>query len=247
MKYVDHIIRYLSGDLNADENLEFEEQLSSDPALRDEYRQVSEAYSLIREGFRKKDTEAFRQKLRQAMERSPAVTPPEKRRQNPAMLLILSVAASLAILLVILTLTGREDHLFNGFYQPKEDPVILAMSQDSRGNTGTGITLWQREEYAASQHYLGELLEEDPGNRSALLFYLLSSLELGKEEDAIRKVLRQEIGYAHPAERAIAWYTGLAMIRSGRYEEASRYIQPLAEHKGSYDREARKLQGELSK
>lgn len=247
MKYVDHIIRYLSGDLNTDEYRAFEEQLASDPLLREEYLQVSAAYRIAREGFRRKDVESFRTKLREVMENTPLPGTSRKRRYGPVRVLILSVAAALALFLIILTLTRGEDHLFARFYLPQDDPVILAMSEDSRGNAGPGIALYRRGEYTASYRYLEDMLEEDPDNQHALLFYLLSSIETGKEEEALSRILENDSGSFHPAGRAITWYTALALVKSGRHAEAFGQVQPLVDRGGSYSHEARALQRQLSK
>lgn len=247
MKYVDPIVRYLSGDLNTEEKRAFEEQLASDPQLSQEYGEVSAAYRLIREGVLRKDTEAFREKLRQVMEENASSVRRTRKRYLPAWTLILSVAASLAILLVILLVTLDGQPPFARFYHPQDDPLLLALVQDSRGNAAAGIALFKREEYAASRQHLEMVLEAEPENNLALLYYLLASIETGREEEALQKISAWEIDPTHPAGRAIAWYTALALVRLERPDEASRYLQSLTGLPGAYEQEAEKLRKELFK
>lgn len=247
MKYVDPIVRYLSGDLNTEEKRAFEEQLASDPQLSQEYGEVSAAYRLIREGVLRKDTEAFRQKLRQVMEENASSVKRTRKRYLPAWTLILSVAASLTLLLVILLVTRDGDQLFARFYHPQDDPLLLALGHDSRGNAATGIALFKREEYAASLSHMESLLDEEPENNLARLYFLLSSIETGREEEALQKISAGEIDPTHPAGRAMAWYTALALVKLERPDEASLYLQSLAGLPGAYEQEAEKLRKELFK
>jgi len=247
MKYVDHIVRYLSGDLNAEENRAFEKQLAADPQLSEEYKEISAAFRLIRKGVLRKDTEAFREKLKQVMKENPSSGKRSRKHYLPAWYLILSVAASLALLLVILMVTRGKEQPFVRFYHPQDDHVLLALGHESRGNAAAGIALFKREEYAVSRLYLESLLEAEPDNNLALLYYLLSSIETGQEEDALQMILGRQIECTHPAGRAITWYSGLALLKLERPEAASGYFQQLADPPGSYSKEARALQKELFK
>jgi len=59
MSYVDHIIKYLSGELSQEEASTFEKELESDAALKREFEEQSAAYRLIRDQLHKRDEKLF--------------------------------------------------------------------------------------------------------------------------------------------------------------------------------------------
>ena len=240
MKYVDLIIRYLSGELNEDESGAFEQELDSNAALREEYEQVSAAYRLIGQQIRKEDLEEFRSRLREVMEH-PVKSRKTHRRRGRTWLFLLPVAATLAVLIAVFTPNRDTGRIFTRFYRPKSDPVVLALNQEHRGEMELGIVLYKRENYAASRKATGEVLETDPDNQLALLYYLLSSIELDQAEGAIDMVNSRHVRADHPLGQSITWYTAMAAIRNERYMEATSRLESLEQIPGPYQEKAKRL------
>jgi tetratricopeptide (TPR) repeat protein len=240
MKYVDLIIRYLSGELDEDEAGAFEQELESNAALKEEYDQVSAATRLIGEQIRKDDLEQFRSRLREVMEH-PVKGRRFHQRRGRTWLFLLPVAATLAVLIAVLTLNRDPGRIITRFYRPESDPVVLALNQEHRGEMEVGIVLYKRKNYAASIKATKEVLETDPDNQLALLYYLLSSIELDRAEEAIDVVNNRHIRTDHPLGQSITWYSAMAAIKKGRYMEAASRLESLEQIPGPYQERAGRL------
>jgi len=247
MKYVDLIIKYLSGEMSQDESGSFEEDLASNQLLQEEYEQVSAAYRLIKTQLWKKDEAAFRSKLREVMDRSPGKPGHNVRPHRSRWYFILPLAGSLAILMAIYLVNRGPDRLFSQFYNPEKDHVILAYSQGTRGETEEGMNLYNRGSYSESLQKTSEIIDQDPENQLALLYYLLASIELDLQEDAISTIGAVQVTTDNQLGQSLTWYTSLAMIKSGRREEAAANLGPLIQNPGPYEADARRLKKMLLK
>jgi anti-sigma factor RsiW len=76
MKRVEQMIKYLSGDLSPEESLAFERELSENPQLKEEFSNVSLAYSTISDQLKIQDEEVFTAALSAAMNRSESKSGP---------------------------------------------------------------------------------------------------------------------------------------------------------------------------
>jgi len=247
MKYVDLILKYLSGEMSQDESRSFEKDLASNKLLREEYEEVSAAYRLIKTQLWKKDEAAFRSKLREVMDRPPGKSEGNARPQRSRWYFILPLAGSLAILMAIFLVNRGSERLFSQFYNPGKDRVILAYNQETRGDVEAGIILYNRGYYTESLQKISEVIDQNPENQLALLYYLLASIELDLQEDAISTVCAAHVTTDHQLGQSLTWYTSLAMIKSGRREEAAAYLSPLIQNSGPYEAEARRLKKILLK
>jgi len=247
MKRVDHMIKYLSGDLTREECRAFEQELSGDKELRDTFDRVETAYRLTETQLRKRDEEAFRSRLRDTMESSrTALTPADKKRRS-GWLLLLPVAASLAVLLAIVLMERAPDKLFYSFYNPAEDQVLLTYQQETRGDAESAITLFSHGYYRSSLEKTTGMLLQEPGDQLALLFHLLAALELDVEGDVIPIVRAAEIDTRHILGQSITWYQAMALVKTGCNHEAREMLDALTEQPGPYAGDAHKLKKLLLK
>jgi len=247
MKYVDHIIKYLSEEMSQDESGSFKKDLASNKLLREEYEEVSAAYRLIKTQLWKKDEAAFRSKLREVMDRSPGKSEVNTRPRRSRWYFILPLAGSLAILMTIYLVNRGSERLFSKFYNPGKDRVILAYNQETRGDVEAGISLYNRGYYSKSLQKTSEVIDRNPENQLALLYYLLASIELDLQEDAISTIDTVHVTTDHQLGQSLTWYTSLALVKSGRREEAATYLTPLIQKSGPYEAEARRLKKILLK
>ncbi len=247
MKRVDHIMQYLSGELSAEETLQFEQELSRDPELKEDCDQVSAAYHLIGEQLKQRDEEAFLTRLSEVMDKPFPGKEKGKGRSRPGWYFLISVAASMTVMLAIFLAHQGKKQTFARFFDPASDPVLLAIHQDTRGDAGSFITLYNQGHYAAAFEESSESLSLDPGDPEALLFQLLAALELDREEEALALVEGLETDPRQLPGQALAWYRALALVRSGRTGEATSTLEPLLVHPGPYKKDAHKLQKKLIK
>ena len=94
---------------------------------------------------------------------------------------------------------------------------------------------------------MSEQIEKDTGNQLALLYYLLASIEIGLQDQAIEKLAALDLKTDHQLGQALYWYRALALIKMDRYEEANQFLLALIQHPGPYQSKARSLQKNLLK
>jgi len=247
MKRVDQIIRYLSGELTPEESRAFERELPVNEELREEYDLVSAAYRLIGDELRRRDEEAFRSKLREVMDRG---MPPAERgsgKRKSWWYLLIPAAASVAVVLAITILNRGNDKIYEAFFDPARDPVILALNQETRGDSGSALAIYCQGNYQAAMEKAASALSQDPSDRLALLIRLLAALELNLEQEALVQVEAAGTGAEDLLGQSLTWYHALALVKSGQSMEASALLGPLLEHPGPYYPDAHKLQKMLLK
>ena len=247
MSNVDRFIKYLSDELDLKESEALERDLASDPRLKKEFEKVSAAYRLIGEELQRRDLEAFRKKLSEAMdEQLPGDQKANRRKRYFSVLLPL--AASLAILLVLFIRKGENEHrIVSRFLHPEEDPVVLALQHGTRGAEDRVIHLYREGKYQESLAACIHVLEREADNQKVILFFLLSSLELGEEKYALERLPQLSSIPGDQLGRSILWYSSLALLRSGEKEEALLGLDRLIEQQGPYRKEAEKLKKALLK
>jgi hypothetical protein len=247
MSNVDLFIAYHSGELKEQEARILEERLATDPALKKEYQAFNEVYTLIRDQLQKRDEHAFRTRLLEAMERN---DPPPARnaRYHRSYLYYLVPLAGAIALLIALMFSGRNpDRLVSRFYHPERDQVLLAMNQVTRGASDQGVSLFREGKFKACMDEMNGQLKRDPGNNLALLYYLLASMEIDMEEIGLRKFEDTTLSGTGQLEQSVIWYATLAMVKSGRTEDAAENLETLVNGAGPYHPDAVRLQKMLLK
>jgi hypothetical protein len=248
MSYFDLIIKYLSGDLSQDDSSSFEKELESNGELKREFDQQSAAYRLIRDQLQKRDEKDFRTKLQEAM--NPDHPVPESRKKLLwTRWFIPLVAASILAVVVISTRSIQygNERLFSRYYEPARDPVMLAFNQDTRGESEPGIAYFQSGNYQKSMDLLSLRIVEETENRQLVLYYLLSAIELNRQDEIMGLVLVEDSDILDLPDQAIIWYTTLALLKSERREAALEQIHPLTRQHGPYQSDALKLEKVLLK
>jgi hypothetical protein len=247
MNYVDPIIKYLSDDLSHEEAASLEKEMESNAELKQEFEELSAAWKLVGEQLRLRDEEAFRKKLEEAM----SVSNPGRQRSRPSpflrIFLPLAVACSLTLLLILFLGHPGKDKIYANYYHPTSDFVLLAYQQESRGTAESDIRDFLEGRYEISLRVLSSQLEEDSENHLVLLYYLLSAMELERQEEVLTRVMEANPGRAHLPDQSITWYSALALIKSERQDEALRTLEPLTIQQGPYRAEAQKLKKVLLK
>ena len=241
------MIKYLSGDLNREESMAFEQELAQDKQLRDTFDQVSAAYKLVADQLRRRDEAAFRSRLREVMDQSEPGGAPGTKKRRPRWVLFLPLAASIAILVTIYVMNRDPGRIYLTFFNPAEDPVLLAYNQETRGDSDSAIALFSHGRFEASLEKTSEQLSEDPGNQLALLFHLLAAMELNVEAGVLTRVEAVELDTRHALGQSLTWYHALAMVKTGRTAEAAALLEGLLSQPGPYESDAHKLQKMLIK
>jgi len=248
MSYVDLIIKYLSGDLSLEEATSFKKEMESNDELRRTFEEYSAAYNLIRDQLRERDEMLFRRKLEEAMNheaREPAHKAGWLKRGW-----YIPLAAACSLLFILAFLLDRpigNARVLSRFYDPGSDPVIIALNQDTRGESDTGILLYYRGNYQGCMDTLSNRIANQGVNKTALLYYLLSAIELDRQDEVLGMMMDENGDSMDPPDQAIIWYTTLALLKSEHREAALAELHPLTRQPGPYRSDAIKLEKVLLK
>jgi len=249
------MIKYLSGDLSPEESLAFERELSENPQLKDEFSNVSLAYSTIRNQISLQDEEAFTEALSAAMKRSESGSGPgpldnkHKNHISRWWYPLIAVAASVALLFTIVGYPKGSEKIYSSSYHPSEDPVLITLEANSRGEAvhQNIIQLWEEQEFIRCFNEADKHLAEDPSDQYAMLFYLLSSMEMNQGEKALEGLKKGETDLGQTLGQALVWYKALALVRADLFSEAAELLASLSEVPGPYRKDANKLKKKLRK
>lgn len=271
MKYVDIILKYLSGDLSGSESLSFEKDLERNPEMQSEFKQVKLIYDQLSEelkikhpGSEKKeniirdiivdhDLEVYRGPVEESDEiefisklkaqSKNARAEPEKKRVSlyKSPLFYLALAASVSLLLILMQPAATSDQLFAKYYQPGSDKILVHLGESSRDETLSGISLYKRGLYKQALAYFEPYIQQDAPDPYIKLFYALSSIEENKSIEADIILNPESIALDDDINLAITWYYSLYLIHENKTTQAVKYLKILGEEKNPYFRDARSL------
>jgi hypothetical protein len=247
MSYVDLIIKYLSGDLSREETTSFEKELEYNDELKEAFEEQSAAFELIRDQLQKRDHKAFREKLAEAMSHDTPVTASRKAGLRSWWFIPPAVACSLAIVLILLLSNPGNERVLTRYHHPSKDPVVLAINQDTRGESESGIIQYRHCNYATAMELLSARIAEESDNKLFQLYYLLSSMELDRQQEALELISLEYPVSQDLLDQSLSWYSALALIKSDRREAALEKLHPLTEQQGPYQNDAIKLEKVLLK
>lgn len=246
MSYVDLIIKYLSGELSREDSRSFEKELESNAVLKSAFEEQSAAYNLIRSQLQKRDQEAFKAKLADAMSQD-AKPLPSKKAGRRLWYLPPAIACFLALVLIIFISNPGTERVLARYHNPSNDPLILAYYQETRGKSEAGITQYHQGNYQQAMELLSQRLSQDKDNKLIRLFYLLSAMELDLEQEVLELMSPGPAPPEDLIDQSLCWYSSLALIKSERHQEALEKLQALTELDGAYQSDAIKLEKVLLK
>lgn len=251
MKRVDQSIKYLSGELGAEEARAWEEELTQNPALRKDFEDVSFAYELAKSQLLQEDEALFREGLQAAM-KAPVRKPkradgPTARGARHLMMPAAAMVAIAAVLLVFLMVLAPPRNPFERFYEPGNDPYLGALSTATRTADNSLYALYQQQEMEALYEKSLQGLKQAPPSLELALLHLIAALETGRERQALEIIPACNPTSEDPLVRALCWYRALALLKSGNEERAIGALEDLRKATGAYAEPADKLLKVLTK
>ncbi len=247
MSYIDRIIKYLAGDLSKEEASSFKKELESNDALRESFDLHAAAFELIRHQLQKRDEEAFRAELQNIVNQQASGDPVPRSGFRVRWYIAVSVACLLAVLLILLPVHPGRKRMLSRYFHPEKDPVVLALNQETRGTPEPGIVAYKNGKYGRSMELLSERLEETEYSERILLYCLLASMELDRQQEVLEKIPPDDASPQNLLDRSLTWYVALALLKSDRKQEALEKLHLLTEQEGAYQLEAMKLEKILLK
>ncbi len=236
---------YVSGNLPAEAQAVFEQQLRADP-------QLAEAVALHRDmltGFRRairrdvdRESEVDRERKahyarleQQAARRNRAVVP----------LWLTGIAASLVLGAGVYLLTGdKHDKLFAAYYQP-----YMAAATE-RGGTATdakaqALQAYENGAYERAATLLSSCAGAPSPDAECLFFAGLSSLALSRLPEAERHLLQVVTLPPNDYAGRARWYLALAYLKDDQPGKAEPLLRELQGQGGFYGKKATELLKEL--
>lgn len=239
------IQRYLDGDLEEQERLDFEEQLKANPDLQSQ----ADQYNILSRGIRYHARMNAWQQIEKLEEEAISENKDVKKASNRKVWPYWAIAASVALLVCSVVYLFfnpfNKNHLFSENFTPY--PVLAggptrgendlpalhknAFAAYSNGNYAEAILLFEK---AGTQ-------EED----YLTLFYLGNAyLATGHHQDAIL-AFEKILAYPNALAPQARWYLGLSYLADGDEEKARLAFKELAAGSSSYSEKAKDIMNDL--
>jgi len=271
MKYVDHIMKYLEGDLNKEEKASFEKELETNAELTSELEQVRLVYEALEKTLKvdsdeDQDRQSFIEDIladhdihslggppknaeerqvdsliKKSMKMSDRKTGSKLPKIFYRSMVITAIAASVAVLILILTPDPTPEKLFANYFKPQEDNILVHFAESSRGEALTGVQFYFAGRYTDALGILGEELNPDDPDPYISLFYVLACLEVECDENMVDMLARDFSGTNKEVKAAIEWYSALCFLNLGESESAKKLVSKLALSENPYTQSAKKL------
>jgi tetratricopeptide (TPR) repeat protein len=147
----------------------------------------------------------------------------------------------IALFLLLRQNTLTTDDLFAMFYKPyveTEDVLEITRASD---NFYYALKVFGSGDYARAAILFDELADTAELKVYASFYSGLTFMEMGRWEEAVKK-LEKAIGYGKtPIENSARWYLGLCFLRIDDSKSARRQFEILASHKNEYTARSRRI------
>ncbi len=242
-----HLIsKYLEGELDSGEVARFEEALLEDRELREEvdlYREVDGAIA---------DTEVLELRA-QLDELHEELTPQLEKRKATKRVLRYAVAASVAVVISLGTYSlffkkVTDNKIVSQFYKPY-DVTLVNRSANSDLDETLRIALlkYENKDYNEAIRLFQKALELNPKMVASHLYSGISYFEIKeyqKADKSLSRVIEQNDNLYIEQAR---WYLGFCYLKLEEADKAREQFGKLAENKGYYQKQARKILKKIGK
>ncbi len=130
---------------------------------------------------------------------------------------------------------------------PEDDLLCWPICRIPGEKAEPGIRQYCQGHYEQSMELLSLRLSQEEENKELMLFYLLSAMELDRQDELMEKIIFGNSDSMDLVNQALRWYGGLAFLKSGNPKAALETIHPLSQGQGPYRTDARKLEKVLLK
>lgn len=237
---IDHIERYLDGDMSEAESASFEQDLTANSRLQEELNLVRDIDQAIMEH----DVMQLRGRLHEISGESLLSDRTERsiglgRVRVGRRFVISAVAASLVLLLGLSGLLTRqtvsESEIYGRYYSRYEPSgIVRSGGTDADDLMLSGMQKIEVREYDAALSLFGELLSLDASNMAGHFYSGVSYQETGKYDQALKEyetvISNADNLFTEHAE----WYSGLCYLQTGDTRKAVRQFRAIAQREGYY-------------
>lgn len=238
MADLDHIEKYLKGELTEQEMSEFEDVMRGDAEAQEQVAQHKQLLRGLEIGFNKELKELLIEEESKIQD-----TPVQKPSRIKSLYPLMGLAVAVA-LLIITFFTLRDDSLnpeelyaqYYKVYPNVESPV--SRSESSEMNP---FAAYEAGDYTTAMANFTEMHTSDPENPALLFYSGMCQLELGQPKSAVELfhevVNMQSKKYTRPA----MWYQSLAYLKSGSIKNAKNLLEQLLREDDVYATKANEI------
>lgn len=240
---IDHIERYLGGDMSGSESASFEQEMTTNSGLREELALVRDIDQAIMEH----DVMQLRGRLQDISgeslssvltERSVGVGGVRIGRR----FVISAVAASLVLLLGLSGLLSRQtasETDIYGRYYSRYEPSGIVRSDGANADELmlAGMQKFESRDYEAALNLFGELLSRDASNMAGHFYSGISYQETGKYDHALNEYKTVISNADNLFTEQAEWYSGLCYLQTGDTRKAVRQFRDIAQREDGYYRD----------
>jgi TolA-binding protein len=235
-KDLDLIEAYLGKSANPAQTKEVERRLQEDTTFRAQLEIMKELPSAVMT-----DVEGFRSDLKLIMSENKP-TSQAKTRQLPLRKVLLTLAASLALMIAINFLLNDRapTDLYASYFTLPPENISVRSNNDQSTNLSAALEAYSRNQYALANDQFKAFLANQPQHQGARFFYSLSLLADSQSTEAQANLLLLQddpgsYGFA------VTWYLGLIQLKLGKTSDALPYFTQLAEQENSYQKQAKEI------
>jgi hypothetical protein len=244
---INHIERYLGGDMSVSEIASFEQEIITNSRVREELDLVREIDHAIMEH----DVMQLRGRLHEISGESLSSDRTERslglgRVRIGRRFLISAVAASLVLLLGLSGLLSRQtssESEIYGRYYSRYEPSGIVRSDGS--NTDAlmlaGMQRFESRDYETALSLFGDLLSRDASNMAGHFYSGVSYQETGRYDHALEEYATVISNDDNLFTEQAAWYSGLCYLQTGDTRKAVRQFRDIAQREGYYRDKAKDI------
>jgi tetratricopeptide (TPR) repeat protein len=251
MSNTERVIRYLDGELNPAESIEFEEQLKSDTDLKVKLELVKN----IEGSLKDKKVNEFRNTLK-VVHRSYVNNNEDSGKiislfRNKA---LLKIAASIVVL-VSVTLSiykysfapSLSQQLFSEYYSPYQMDIPTRSDGNVVNTLQLAFQSYENKDFNKAVNYFNQVLVSDNTMLIAYFYKGVASIEIDDYNSALKSFQKVIDNPSNPYFVQAKWYTSLVWLKLNKPENAKQHLKWLINNDRYYGEKAQNIVNQIDK
>ncbi len=240
---IEKIEAYLTGQLSEDEKKEFEINISENKEIREQVKFIQELKNIASQEGRK----TLENKIKKAEEKYASSIESNNRRKKIKAFRIVSVAASLTILLSIsITLylsQNNQNQIYDEYFQTPENTFVSYARGSEKSKKIKLLTRaakqYDRKNYQKAASIFNNQIELLPELSPYIFLAAMSNMQLNNTTEA-----KKQLEYLNKTKTnnfPSSYFLGLLHLKNGQTKTAIQYFNEAANDKNAYSQKATEI------
>ena len=248
MNYSEYVDRYLDNVMSKEERIWFEKELEGNLKLQNEVRLQKNLHAAIAD----QETLALEEQLNAIHDQvyKPWAVRISKSSIKRAMTIVSGAAVVLALVSVILVSQKNKPSsadLYAEYFKPAEVGMSFRTAENAVSNElRTAMMLYESKRFDEAILLFEQILNDDDSRIGLNLYSGISHLEVNRYDEAdlrFKKIIDHK---ANAFIESAEWYLGLCYLLKEEEEEAIEVFREIADKKGYYAKDAKKILNKLN-